>query len=313
MITLLSTPEHITQVSPEIVSRWLATESPNNFRLQRKDFLVTGESDNGGFLELTLSSDFTGFLDDVIAVYDATNDAMIVGTVTGLYSPATTVLTDIPYVAGMDIEYMNDNSLRGGYYFEGRLTINDVVQTLTVIASPDSFGIADLDVSGILRIMTVLQKTGDYTDLLMAETGKSGKFTFEYRECWYGSDESYTAEGNDWFYVEAVRSEEQGSNLYDYVPTEADDAPFFNSFDQPVFFVGLPFDLSFVLPVLPVTSPETELTVTIKRYNATNTLLGTTATNVSLGDLEGYINSVNIDPAAIEDAAAYLTVEITSS
>jgi len=160
--------------------------------------------------------------------------------------------------------------------------------------------------------MTVLAKTGDYSDLIMAESGKSGTFTFEYREAWYGSDESYTAEGNDWWYAESVRSEEQGSNLYDFLPTDIFDAPFFNSFEQPVFFVGLPFDLSFVLPELPATSPVTELTVTIKRYNATNALLGTTATVVSLGDLEGYINSVNIDPAAIEDAAAYLTVEITS-
>jgi len=312
MIELISTPEHITQVSPEIVSRWLATESPNNFRLQRKDFVVTGESDNGGFLELTLALDFDGSLNDVIAVYNATNGVMYVGTITGLYSPATTVLTDIPWVAGMDIEYLNDNTFKGGYYFEGRLTINGAVQNLTVIASPDSFGIADLDISGILRIMTVLAKTGDYSDLIMAESGKSGTFTFEYREAWYGSDESYTAEGNDWWYAESVRSEEQGSNLYDFLPTDIFDAPFFNSFEQPVFFVGLPFDLSFVLPELPATSPVTELTVTIKRYNATNALLGTTATVVSLGDLEGYINSVNIDPAAIEDAAAYLTVEITS-
>ncbi len=54
-------------------------------------------------------------------------------------------------------------------------------------------------------------------------------------------------------------------------------------------------------------------TDSIKRYNAANALLGTTATVVALGDLEGFINSVNIDPAAIEDAAAYLTVEITSA
>ena len=161
MITLVSTPEHITQVSPEIVSRWLATESPNNFRLQRKDFVVTGEADNGGFLELTLDSDFTGALGDVIAVYNAYNEAMYTGTIAGLYSPATTVLTDIAWEATMDIEYMNDNTLKGGYYFEGRLTINGVVQTLTVIASPDSFGLADLDVSGILRIQTILSKVGD--------------------------------------------------------------------------------------------------------------------------------------------------------
>lgn len=316
MITLLNTPAHVIQVSPEVVSRWVATESPNNFQLQRKDIVITGQSETvaspAGYLSLTLDSAYTGQVGNSISVYNSTNGAMYTGTVTSIASPATSITTDIAWVAGMVITYLNDNTLKAGYYFEGRLTINNVVQSLTVIASPDSFGIADLDVSGILRIITILTKAGDYSSLIMKESGKSGKFTFSYRECWYGSDESYTAEGNTWYYVEAVRSEEQGSNLYDFMPSEIDDAPFFNSFDQPVFFVGLPFDLSFILPVLPVTSPATELTVTIKRYDSTNLLLGTTATVVALGSLEGFINSVNIDPTSIEESAAYLTVEITT-
>lgn len=58
---------------------------------------------------------------------------------------------------------------------------------MTIVASPDSFGFADLDVSGILRIVTALGKAGNYTQALVRETNKSGKFQFEYRECWYAS------------------------------------------------------------------------------------------------------------------------------
>lgn len=309
-VTILSTPAHAFDVSPEILSRWLATESPNNFRLQRKDFAVTNQADSGGYLRLTLGASFTGQEGDAIAVYNSTNGAMYIGTVTDVPSPATTITTDIPWEAGMVITYLNDNTLRGGYYFEGQLTVNGVVQALTIIASPDSFGAADLDVSGVLRIMVAIGKTGDYTDDIMVETNKGGSFTFAYRECWYSSNESYTQEGNTWYYVEAVRSIEQGSNLYDFVPSEAGDAPFLNAFAQPVYFAGLPFDISFLLPAQEVTSPAKQLQIVVKRYNATNVLLGTSTTLVALTGLEGKVCSLKINPAVIEASATYLTAEI---
>jgi hypothetical protein len=309
---LISIPAHEIQVSPSIISYWVATESPNNFRLLRTDFVVIATAQGGSpsVTLVTLSTDFTGQVGDDIALHDTTLDKMYVGKVAYIDPALRDILTDIDWVAGMSVDYMNDNTLHGGYYFEGRLTVNGLVQSLTVIASPDSFGYADLDVSGILRIAVSLAKTGDHSTLIMKEPTKSGKFTFAYRECWYGSSESYTEEGNTWYYVEGVRSEEQGSNLYDYLATAINDAPFFNSFNQPVYFVGLPFDLSFLLPVQDVTSPPVELTVTIKRYSSTNTLLGTTVTVVALNALEGYLNSLNIDPAFIEDTATYLTVQI---
>ncbi len=310
MITILSDPSHVIQVSPEIRSRLLATESPNNFRLQRKDFIVTFQSNSSGLLSIELSSDYTGIVGNSISVYNATNDSMYTGTVTTIASPATSIDTDIPWVAGMDIGYMNDNTKFGRYYFEGKLTVNDVVNSLTVIASPDSFGVADLDVSGILRIATSLGKTGDYTSLLTAEITKSGKFTFAYRQCWDGSSESYTEESNTWYYAEAVRSEEQGSNLYEYLYTGAADGIFLNSFEQPIYFSGLPFDLSFVCPDLSIASPESQLQVVIKHYNASNTLLSSNTTLVDPVTIKGRVVSLNIDPAGIEATAAYMTAEI---
>ena len=53
MITLISTPEYVKQTSPEIISSWLATESPNNFRLLRHDYDVVSAVDNGGYLQIT--------------------------------------------------------------------------------------------------------------------------------------------------------------------------------------------------------------------------------------------------------------------
>ena len=318
MITLISTPEYPEPTDPAIISRWLATESENNFRLFRQDWEISLSANNAGFLQITTATAFTGAEDDAIAVYNETNEAMYVGTITNVAGNVLT--TDIVWEVDMYITYMNDNTLHPGYYFEGRLTINDVLETLTVIASPDSFGYADLDVSGILRIHTSLGKTGNYTELIMREPTKSGNFSFEYRECWYGSDESWIPEGGSisppsddilWYYAECVRSEEQGSNLHEYVVTDIYDAPFLNLFDQPVYFRGLPFDLSFILPEFWDVSPNYELIVTIKIYNSANTQLGPDiVTYVDVDALEGFVNSLNIHEATVPEGADYMTAEI---
>jgi hypothetical protein len=315
-ITLLSIPATAIQVSPEILSYWLATESANNFEIQRRDWLITASSESTGSpansMEFTLDTEFTGSIGDVIAVYNNANDSMVTGTITDIVnaSPDFIIGTDIPYSATFDGAYLNDNTLFGGFYFEGRLTINGVLQTLTVIASPNSFGVANLDVSGVLRISTALDKVGDYTVSIMAETNKSGSFTFEYRPQWYGSDNAYIAESNTWYYAECVRSIEQGSNLWEFVASDAGDVPFLNSFEQPVYFAGMPFDISFIVPELDFVSPSSMLHVTITRFNAANNVLAVNEFDVDPTGLAGRVCSLNIDPNAIETTAAYMTAKI---
>jgi hypothetical protein len=310
MITLISTPEPIT--SPPLLSKWLATESENIFKFLRRDFAVTDQNESvgspSGCLVVTVTS-YTGAIGSDISVHNTFNNAMYSGKVVDI--DGSDVITDIPWVSTMVIDYLNDNTLRGGYYVEGRLTVNDIVQTLTVIASPDTFGFAELDVSGILRIMTTIGKIGDYSATLMAETNKSGKFTLEYRECWYGSSETYTAEGNDWYYAEVVRSEEQGSNLYEYVATTSRDALFLNAFERPIYFLGMPFDLSFILPEDPDIS--TSVTVEIRFYNSSNALITTVSSVIDATDLRGYINSLNVDHSIIPAGAVQMEAEIILS
>ncbi len=322
---LISTPEYPEPLDPTIICRWVATESEINFRLSRKDYLVTLSANNGGFLQITITPSVTAVVpvvNDEIAVYNSTTGAMLIGTLTNV-GAYPILVTDIPWVAGMSISYMNDNTLHGGYYFEGQLTINGIVDPLTVIASPDSFGYADLDVSGVIRIKTSLGKTGDYSADIIAEPTKSGNFSFEYRGRWYVNTDAdiddYTPESGIisppcpilWYYGEVVRSEEQGTNLHEYVVNAMRDAPFLNSFDRPVFFKGLPFDLSFILPELLTVSPTFDITVTMKIFNSVNTQLGADiVTYVDADSLEGYINSLNIDPAIIPLTADHLTVQI---
>lgn len=319
-ITLVNTPACYNAVDNTIISRWVATECPINFTLLRRDWYITNSSDVGGFLAISVYGTFSGNDGDVISVYDLTTNSMYTGTITDS-SGDPVLITDIPYVSGMDIKYLNDHTLYAGYYFEGRLTINGVVESLTVIASPDSFGYADLDVSGILRIKTSIGKVTNYLSLIQKDTNKSGQFTLEYRGCWYGSNEAWISEGSTtspaseviWYYAECVRSEEQGCNLAEYVPTDLNDAPFLNQFDTPVYWYGLPFDLSFILPERAELSPTSDIIVTMKVYNSANVQMGADISQtISVDSLEGYVNSLNIDSTLIDAGAAYFTVEITA-
>ena len=326
MITLVSTPEYIEPDDPSIITRWLATESPNIFRLLRQDWIVNTPINSGGFLGVTCVEDYTGAVTNSVSLYNAATGAMLNGTITNIIDlgmGTKDIVTDIPYVAGMNPTYMNDNTLYAGYYFEGRLTVNGILYPLTIKASPDVYGYGDLDVSGILRIITTIGKVGDYTARIMAETNKSGKFNFEYRECWYGSSNDWEAMAvtspvasppilEDWYYAECVRSEEQGSNIHEYVANDCNEAPFLNQFTEPVYFLGLPFDLSFIMPERILVTPTADITVTINIYDSNNLLLSTIVENVDADSLEGFINSLTIDPTTIPENASYMTAEITS-
>jgi hypothetical protein len=330
MITVISTPACSVActpvVSPAIQSYWLATESPNNFRLLRRDYLVTPGTtldDGGGISYVHLTTPFTGQLGDYISVHDTATDAILTGVVTLWQAGPSLLYFGIQWVPGIDIDYINDNTEFSGFYFEARLVINGIVQPLTIIASPDTYGYADIDVSGVLRISTSLGKDGDYSTLVMKEETKSGNFTFEYRTRWFGKSDveavnpyiPLASPNVVWYYAECVRSEEQGSNLHEYVADVCNDAPFLNSFDKPVYFHGLPWDISFILPELFTVSPGVDITITIQFYNSYNTVVGAALVytiNVDSNNLDGHVVSLSIDATLVPVGATYFTAQITA-
>ena len=301
VITLVSTPEYTEGVD---TFRWLATESPNNFRLLRQDYGIIAVSNVGGFLGIEIDEAYAGAEDNSIIITDAAGNTYP-GTIDTITDP-THLITTIAYPLADTAAYVNDVTLYAGFYFEGRLTVNGVLYPLPIIASPDKDGHADLDVSGILRIITSLGKMGDYSTRLMAETNKSGSFSLEYRPCWYGSDEVWIPAGGTpsetWYYAECVRSEEQGSNLHEYVATDTQDAPFLNQFEQPVYFLTLPFDLSLILPA----EATTDVTVEITAYSSLNVPLAVKTEVIDPSAINGRIVSLTIYSSDCPTGTAHL-------
>lgn len=94
-------------------------------------------------------------------------------------------------------------------------------------------------------------------------------------------------------------------------PNDGTGDPFFNQFEEPVYFKGLPFDLTFLLPETLLTSPEKDITVEINCFNSANVLIDTISEIVDVDSLDGHACSLNISRASIPEGASYFTAEIT--
>lgn len=339
---LISTPEYEDlPLHPGYFCYWLATESPNIFQFRRMDFDVASVAHSTrvgiNYLQITVTAGtYTGKLGNSITIFNPVANVKYSGFV---ITPGVTVIeTDIPWIASMATSlatnsYVNDNTLYGGFYIEARLIVNGdlLPEQMNIIASPDSFGIINLDVSGVLRIMTSLGKDGTYgidpvtllfdDDLvLQKEEKKSGYFELEYRTRWFGESDSVVnntyvgccSPAMTWWYGEVVRSEEQGSNLHDFVADANNEAPFLNSFEQPVYFRNLPWDISSILPEVLTGSPATDITVTIDFFNSLNSPVGAPKIyTVDLDALDGRIVSLSINPAIVPLSATHITAVIT--
>ncbi len=315
-VELVSTPACYNTADPSIVVRWVATDNPVVFSLQRRDYNVEGyiaqiTSPDG--TAITLDREFTGMVGDNIIIIDAVGNTYL-----------TTVLDAVTNIIVVDIAHddftqppaiVNNNTEYRNFHFEARVQINGKYSHMTVISAPNRLGYADIDVSSLLKIATSKRKDGDYISKITPEKSKSGKFYFEYRGVWWGSDEEWQQEMTDtspaepvtWNYVEAIRSEDQGANLSEYIASEIDDAPFLNTFERPVYYRGMPFDISFILPEI----PYPEIIVTIKAYDAQNKRVGIDITQaIPSAGIQGYVHSLLISESDVPEGASYFTVSI---
>ncbi len=170
--------------------------------------------------------------------------------------------------------------------------------------APNTKGLIQADVSAYLRSEVTGGKLGDYIEDSAAEENQSGKFEVEYRERYIGDLNNYALEGNTWYYVYAIRSKEQGSNLWEYVFTGTKEGKFFNEFAIPVYVVGTPFDMQFWWP-----ANYTDLSAVIKQYDSGNNELASD-TIVLNNAAKGKLCSVKIDQDTIEELTSYINIEI---
>lgn len=314
MITLLTTPAYTIndEVSPIEISRLVATEAQVLFQFQRSegDILsaaVDPASPSMGTL-LQFGAGYTISVGDLISIYDSGTDSMLSATVLS-DEGSDCFVVDLDWVDSYsnDLIYIINLTQRQNYYLQARLKINDVYESITIRSTASPKGIIKLYIQDYLQSKISSDKIGSYTSTLTAETNQSGSFELEYRERYDGdgvTDETYTSEGNIWYYVYAIRTKEQGCNLYEYVGTDTQEAIWFNEFDRPVWSLGLPNDIQFWWnPVYAA------LSLTRKHYSSDNVEISSTVEALDTGGI-GYLCSIRVDSSTVESECAYIVLSI---
>jgi len=310
MIEVVSTPAAVIDatVSPAEISRLVATESPVVFGIQRKDGIplaITATVSPPDETNIEYSGGFEATVGDSIALYDSLNDVMINATVLTVVSVSEFVL-DLAYDAryDADLTYFLNLTQRSNYYIECRLKVNGAYQATTMRFSPNTKGYVKADIAQFISSEIVNDKSGNYIEDSAAETNQSGSFTFEYRERYLGDSNTWTEEGNTWYYIFFVRSKEQGSNLYEYVATANSEGAFVNMFEKIPWTIGTPLDVQFWW------NPAfASLKGTLKIYSAANVLLDTITIPLDNAS-KGYLTSVKISQDTIPSLADHMTIEI---
>jgi hypothetical protein len=306
MITLTGTPAVVADstVSPEEYSYLLASESPLIFNFQKVDgnvisvteftspyaFQVQIEHDGGAIAESGT----------IIYVYDSLYGRMVEYTAYG--GDPGYIYLDIPFEArfATDWLYVLSPQYTNNSYIEIRLKINGVYEENTIRYTYNTQGACACDISRFIQAKISMDKVGDYENTNDAETNQSGSFELEYRERYDGDSNAWVEEGNTWYYVYAVRTKEQGSNLYEYWECQ-----FFNQFIKPVWWVGTPFDVQFWW------NPKyTTIGLTQSNYDASGTLLSSYRTTALNDEGKGYLNSIRVDQDTIEATCDYIEFEL---
>lgn len=312
---LLSTPKQ-TIKGTGLTSKWVATDSPVEFKLQRVDAFIASQSIVSGFLRVT----YSGAASNLVA--HTGDKVLLLNSALGYYAYATVsavsglnVTTSLAFTASdsrtFDTLVFYDRALN--YFFEALLYVNGVQQSYPIEVSPDPLGRATLDVSGYLYAYVSSAKSGEYLRPFTAEVNQSGHFELDIRDNFLGATSTeYYRVPDTYYYVKAIRTMEQGGNLSEFVPNLAAKSKFFNAYETPPAAFGLPFDISFIYSELLAGK-----TVQLKEeyYDSQNTKLGDKTTNVSadqIGRLVSYsVDTTNINPLTSRIKLQLLTDDAT--
>jgi hypothetical protein len=298
------------QVSPALESSWVAVNNPVYIEYQRKDFTFTGASTSSGFLVINFSSTPTGV---------TVGDLVYVGF-TGVYEGSATVTN----VSGNDVRldilvslggavfpgYMNDNTLRENYFID--VFISEAVNQTALAqlkASPNTAGLIGIDISSALQafVSNADSLTLQVADTSVQDTNSTIAFVYFVRENWNGSANSPVLLSDTNYGVNGafqLQAEYNGNYAEYYLNLYTENKKIPRDFVRPKYFVGYPFDISFIFPtdldIVPMTSESEHFEGTLSIGTNTSTVTASNKgtlcrifpnidTNISPGDTVTYV------------------------
>lgn len=307
MISITKTPEALIG-NTGFTSMWLATDSPVVFETQRKDNLISATSDNSGKCRIVLSTSNALFyisVDEFVSVHDSVTGTTVIASVLSKASDTDYTL-NLAY-SGQQFDYYVAFQRQVSYFVEAKLTVNGIEQSNPMRFTPITTGLTKCDISGYLQTYVSDDKTGQYVDVNSKETNQSGTFTIAFRENYIGNvNTDFVLNPNTWYFVKAARSIEKGTNLSEFVPNLGATASFMNYFEEPIMWIGLPFDISFIYSDL---LAGKTIQMLEKHYDSSNTELSSQTIAIDSTKINA-LNSIAINANAVEATCDYIKLSI---
>lgn len=243
-------------VATGAVSRWNAVHNPLIYEIQRIDFLVWTSQNSGGFVKLNTITPHYILAGETIYVKTGVYDQLCVATAV----TSTTITTDIIFQTASSGGWVNRNQGYTNYRIETKvLGINGTNQYYLIATSinyPNAKGLTKVDLAPYLRgLLKTITDGFDRSQINWKDQALGSRFNLQYREVYDGSPGTFStvSSADKHYIVNAARQiqSKYGQNLGEYVPFETPLpeeklAKFLSGFERPTYFVGFPFDLSFI-------------------------------------------------------------------
>jgi len=300
------------EVSPPIESSWIAVNNPCYVEYQRKDFTFTNASYSGGsFLRMIFASAPIGVAigHSVYIGFEGVYEGPAIVTDVSGTDVTVDVEVDLTGVIGIDA-YMNDNTLRENYFID--LNISEPTNTTilaTLKASPNTAGVIGIDISSALQ--TFVSNTDalilQVADTSVQDINSTIAFVYSVKENWNGSSNSFVLLSDTHYGVNGafqLQAQYNGNYAEYYLDIYNEYKKIPRDFVRPKYFVGYPFDISFIFPtdldLVPMTSRSEHFAGSVSLGTGISTVTATNKgslcriypnidVNISPGDTVNYV------------------------
>lgn len=250
----------IVTVTGAGISRWNAAFNPIVVNFQRKDFTVVGVTQFGSTqIRVELSGTIAQFLLAInSALYLKTDNYEFYGKADS-YSETgghgVFLITEV-YTVDDSSGYFNIPDIKPGYEVEVEVKYGlDPLHPNFINPTyvPSKTGATRADLAPFLQTLLNFKDTYNYTDASYSDTSIAASFTIRYREVFSGGTGTWFAAPYPLYIVRAAMQlgENYAGNMAQYVPfltttSPGDKAKFLTDYEQPIYWQGLPFEISFI-------------------------------------------------------------------
>ncbi|MGN6398731.1 MAG: hypothetical protein ACTHMI_24400 [Mucilaginibacter sp.] len=266
------------------ISRWNAAFNPVVFTYQRKDFEVTGATQDTatGNAVISVACDTTVIKNTLQANETAAKNAQSLNvaptSISRVYAyintevyKGTYEITDVPGAGKVVIKtpyisdatgFVNVNLLRPYYHVKTQISYIDALtgrpNTITSTNRPDNTGLTKADLSNFLQSILRANDESNFTQVNYRDNNLSASYQVSYAEYWDGKlaanqSLSYSQVPETFYVVYTAKQlgERYGGNLAAYVPfrsvlEDSQKAKWVTDFTEPAYSNGYPFDIGFI-------------------------------------------------------------------